>query len=558
MQKASPHASGAALLAVALALAIALPGTARAQSSTYTACYVPDAGAVYMIGQQDTPSTCLENSHVEFTFGGGDSAGVTDHGNLTGLGDDDHPQYLPTDGARLSKDGFAVSGSVGSGSIPASGAGTRMMWYPGKAALRTGEVDGAQWNDGNVGRHSVAFGLNTTASGDAASALGHETEAGGFAATSTGNGTTASGRRSLSAGYLTNATGDDAVAMGSNGTASGNASFVMGSVAPNATASNAVAIGMDVEASAPNAMALGAYGEANHEGTFVWSDLTDVSTQYFTSTGSHQFLVKARGGAGFGTNSPETQLDVQRQVSGSAADPGNHVAYVNNTATSGGDVLMLNSNVSQPGNAVNYITFGSAGGNIGAIEGNGSGGVTLTSGSGDFAELLPRARESESIEAGDVVGVFGGEITKRTAGAEQVMVVTDRAMILGSDPGPEARDGYEKVAFVGQVPVTVRGPVEEGDLLVASGREDGTARGVAPAEYEPVADGPTVGRAWSSSPGGTREVTALVGTAGRTAALRGALRKQRERIEAQAERLDRLEATVQMLVDRDETVEGGG
>lgn len=100
MQNVSSHARGSAFragfIAVALAvtLGLALPGTARAQSTTYTACYVPDAGAVYMIGQQDTPSSCLESSHVEFTFGGGDSTGVSDHGNLSGLTDDDHPQYV--------------------------------------------------------------------------------------------------------------------------------------------------------------------------------------------------------------------------------------------------------------------------------------------------------------------------------------------------------------------------------------------------------------------------------------------------------------------------------
>lgn len=238
---------------------------------------------------------------------------------------------------------------------------------------------------------------------------------------------------------------------------------------------------------------------------------------------------------------------MQRQVSGSAADTANHVANVENTATSGGDVLMLNSNVSQPGNAVNYITFGSAAGNIGAIEGNGSGGVTLTSGSGDFAELLPRARESESIEAGDVVGVFGGEITKRTAGAEQVMVVTDRAMILGNAPGSEARDGYEKVAFVGQVPVTVRGPVEKGDLLVASGRDDGTARALAPSDYSPGADGPMIGKAWEASSGGTQRVNALVGTAGETAALRSVMQRQEERIQRLQRKDERLERRIQTL-----------
>jgi hypothetical protein len=32
------------------------------------------------------------------------------------------------------------------GPVPALNAGTRMMWYPDKAAFRVGRVTGAQWN----------------------------------------------------------------------------------------------------------------------------------------------------------------------------------------------------------------------------------------------------------------------------------------------------------------------------------------------------------------------------------------------------------------------------
>ncbi len=49
------------------------------------------------------------------------------------------------------------------GSTPASGAGTRMMWIPEKAAFRAGVVTGNTWNNGNIGISSVAFGINTTA-----------------------------------------------------------------------------------------------------------------------------------------------------------------------------------------------------------------------------------------------------------------------------------------------------------------------------------------------------------------------------------------------------------
>jgi hypothetical protein len=47
------------------------------------------------------------------------------------------------------------------------------------------------------------------------------------------------------------------------------------------------------------------------EGTFVWADRTDHTGAYFTSSGPNQFLIRAGGGVGIGTNSPNGQLSVQ-------------------------------------------------------------------------------------------------------------------------------------------------------------------------------------------------------------------------------------------------------
>ena len=44
------------------------------------------------------------------------------------------------------------------GTTPASGAGTRMMWIPSKAAFRAGAVTDYWWNDAYIGNYSVAFG----------------------------------------------------------------------------------------------------------------------------------------------------------------------------------------------------------------------------------------------------------------------------------------------------------------------------------------------------------------------------------------------------------------
>ena len=44
---------------------------------------------------------------------------------------------------------------------PVSGPGSRMMWYPQKAAFRVGIVDNNNWNKDSIGRFSFATGFNT-------------------------------------------------------------------------------------------------------------------------------------------------------------------------------------------------------------------------------------------------------------------------------------------------------------------------------------------------------------------------------------------------------------
>jgi hypothetical protein len=54
--------------------------------------------------------------------------------------------------------------------------------------------------------------------------------------------------------------------------------------------------------------AAGRRAKANHAGVFVLADATDAD---FTSTEANQFLIRASGGVGLGTNSPGSQLDVK-------------------------------------------------------------------------------------------------------------------------------------------------------------------------------------------------------------------------------------------------------
>src|SRR5690606_14483052 len=86
------------------------------------------------------------------------------------------------------------------GDIPTEGAGTRLMWYPDRAAFRAGHGDGTEWDDANIGDSSVAFGMNTQASGDGSAAFGWNS--------------TAASEYSFAAGYMATANGPSSVALG--------------------------------------------------------------------------------------------------------------------------------------------------------------------------------------------------------------------------------------------------------------------------------------------------------------------------------------------------------
>jgi hypothetical protein len=144
--------------------------------------------------------------------------------------------------------GFVAGGTFNSGALGATGAGTRMLWYPRKAAFRAGEVSGTQWDDADIGTYSVAMGQNTRATGT----------------------------MSLAAGQDAWATGANSVALGTNLIASGNYS-----------------------------VALGRYSATGFlEGTFAFGDAS--TTTVVAPTAANQFVARVSGGAIFYSNSGMT------------------------------------------------------------------------------------------------------------------------------------------------------------------------------------------------------------------------------------------------------------
>lgn len=129
-------------------------------------------------------------------------------------------------------------------------------------------------------------------------------------------------------------------------------------------------------------------------------------------------------------------------------------------------------------------------------------GVSYESGSGDYAEWLPRLYQGENIESGQIVGVYGGKVTKNTEGAEMVMVVSRSPIVLGNMPPDKLTESLcEKVAFMGQVPVRVLGKVNKGDFIVSY--KSGSGLGIAVSPDDLTADQMRliVGRSWTEIPG---------------------------------------------------------
>lgn len=126
-------------------------------------------------------------------------------------------------------------------------------------------------------------------------------------------------------------------------------------------------------------------------------------------------------------------------------------------------------------------------------------GVSYASSSGDYAEYLLRADVNERIGPGDIVGIKGGRVSKKTAGAEKMMVVSHKPIVLGNMPSAENEMNYEKIAFMGQVPVKVFGTVKLGDYIIPNEVNNGVGKAVSPDKITSSQIKSIVGIAWSEA-----------------------------------------------------------
>ncbi len=423
---------------------------------------------------------------------------------------------------------------------------------------------------------SIAAGHpSNVASGDESTVSGGNTNTASGGRSTVGGGTSnvASAADATVAGGILNVAsgGGAAVGGGRQHVASGNRGTIGGGFGNRASGDySTVPGGYQNQTRGNDSFAAGVQARAIHNGTFVWADGSSI-TDSLVSTGSNQFLVRAIGGVGLGTNAPLARMHLRNEaqaLKGTALESDDIVVEAldavvglySPSAGLWGSALALGE-VTATGTLANkwsiarrtggtgglYFSFGTdsnyatndaqmvieTGGNVRA---DGS----FIGGGADLAEFFPLAPGAAAPVPGSVVGMTAGRVSVETAGAEQLMVVSSDPAFVGN---PAAEAGGVLVALVGQAEVRVTGPAVSGDVLIASGASDGAARAVSPGAYAPARDGAVLGRVLSAADG---RVVALVGV-DEASALRAVIARQQDEIDRQREALDALTARFEAL-----------
>jgi hypothetical protein len=249
-------------------------------------------------GAPTNPNTATDN-HGTVAGGKGNTAGDDD-------GDPANAAGATVGGGEFNRaagEGATVSGGSGntaSGVYAAVGGGVDNAATGLTATVGGGDANQATGTDATVGggASNLATAQTATVGG------GNGNDASGQSSTvAGGNNNEASGTRaSVGGGNFNVASGLEATLGGGNGNqASGAGSTIPG--------------GENNIAGGGYSFAAGRGAQALHGGAFVWSDSGgDNGSNTFASTGPDQFLIRAAGGVGIGTNTPQQELDVAGSV----------------------------------------------------------------------------------------------------------------------------------------------------------------------------------------------------------------------------------------------------
>jgi hypothetical protein len=273
--------------------------------------YVGSAGALF-VGTQTDFGVRAENNLV-FGVSSTERMRLTSAGNV-GIG-------TTSPGGLLHVQDGSVLFAGTTGAIPATGAGTRLMWYPGKKAFRAGVVTGTQWDDANIGLKSTVGGGEDNTASSALTTVGGgsgNTAGGNWATIGGGQNNLASNQYATVGGGGNNTAGGlyATVGGGQSNTAGGDRATVGGGVTNTAWGYAAtVGGGENNDAGGDYSFAVGrqAKVDGTHDGAFLFSD--GSSNLNFNSAAANEFAARATGGVRFvtaidGSGSPTAGVQV--------------------------------------------------------------------------------------------------------------------------------------------------------------------------------------------------------------------------------------------------------
>lgn len=281
-----------------------------------------------------TPSSKLYNLGGNLYWGSsqlglaGSAGGWTDDGSVVRLSNSADKVGIGTSspGGALhvtGNDGVILGGTFASGTPSNLGAGTKLLWYPKKAAFRAGFISGDGWNDVNIGDYSAALGYNAVAGGSYSYALGMLAEANDRYSIAIGAGAEANNWYSAAIGRSTTSNGNSAMALGYQSEANANFS---------------IAIGTYLSTNSYRSTAIGCYNVGNGTSLSGWVEtdpIFEIGIGSSSSDKKNAVTVWKNGKVGIGTPYPRGELEV-------AGDDG---VFFDGTLGSGTSINFLVSSV---------------------------------------------------------------------------------------------------------------------------------------------------------------------------------------------------------------------
>ena len=220
---------------------------------------------------------------------------------------------LDSDFKVLHNGGFVAGGFVRdvgnttgcASSIPATGAGTRFMWFPCRGSLRFGRVPTGQtnWDDVNQDDFTFAGGNQVTASGYGAFAYGDQVTVSSTVGVGFGSAVTVSGTAGFSSGASNVCSGFACTAIGYTTRAGGQGSVAIG-YRTEASGDNSVTIGYRGSNCSGSAGTGSSCSGTAHIGSIVLAGVQNPATQttFVNAQADGEMRVRAPGGIALRTS----------------------------------------------------------------------------------------------------------------------------------------------------------------------------------------------------------------------------------------------------------------